>query len=101
METVSELEINIVEIRKAALLFRAINHRLRQDMLRLIHKAGKITVTELYRKMNLEQSVASQHLAILRKAGFVQTERDRRFIFYKVNYEALKFFHDQSQKLLS
>lgn len=101
METVSELEINILEIRKAALVFRAINHRLRQDMLRLIHKSGKITVTELYRKMNLEQSVASQHLAILRTAGFVETERDRRFVFYKVNHETLKFVHEQSQKILS
>jgi DNA-binding transcriptional ArsR family regulator len=51
--------------------------------------------------MNLEQSVASQHLAILRTAGFVQTERDKRFVFYKVNYEALKFVHEQSQKILS
>lgn len=97
----TELEINILEIRKAALIFRAINHRLRQDMMRLIHKSGKITVTELYRHMNLEQSVASQHLAILRTAGFVLTERDKRFVFYKVNYEALSFVHDQSKKLLS
>jgi len=101
METVSELEINILEIRKAALVFRAINHRLRQDMMRLIHKSGKITVTELYRKLNLEQSVASQHLAILRTAGFVQTERDKRFVFYKVNYEALSFVQEQSKKLLN
>lgn len=101
MEPTGELEIKILEIRKAALIYRAINHRLRQDMLRLIHKSGKITVTELYRKMNLEQSVASQHLAILRTAGFVSTERDRRFIFYAVNYENLKFVEEQSLKLLS
>lgn len=101
MEAITELEINILEIRKAALLFRAINHRLRQDMMKLIHKSGKITVTELYRKMNLEQSVASQHLAILRTAGFVSTERDRRFVFYKVNYETLRFVEEESKKLTS
>lgn len=101
MEAISELEINILEIRKAALIFRAINHKLRQDMMKLIHKSGKITVTELYRKMNLEQSVASQHLAILRTAGFVKTERDKRFVFYKVNYESLKFVEEQSKKLAS
>jgi DNA-binding transcriptional ArsR family regulator len=101
MEAISELEINILELRKAALIFRAINHKLRQDMLKLIHKAGKITVTELYRKMNLEQSVASQHLAILRTAGFVITERERRFVFYKVNYKTLEFVEEQSRKLIS
>lgn len=101
METINELDLNILEIRKAALIFRAINHRLRQDMLKLIHKSGKITVTELYRKLDLEQSVASQHLAILRTAGFVLTERDKRFVFYKVNYKALQFVEEQSKKLLS
>ena len=101
MEAIGELELKILEIRKAALIYRAINHNLRQDMLRLIHKSGRITVTELYRKMNLEQSVASQHLAILRTAGFVTTERDRRFIFYAVNYNMLKFVEEQSQKLLN
>jgi DNA-binding transcriptional ArsR family regulator len=101
MEIMTELEINILEIRKAAMIYRAINHRLRQDMMHLIHRSGKITVTELYRKMNLEQSVASQHLAILRKAGFVSTERDRRFIFYKVNYDVLNFVQEESRKLVS
>lgn len=97
----AELDIQIQDIRKAALVYRAINHRLRQDMLKLIHRAGRITVTEIYRKMGLEQSVASQHLAILRKAGFVNTERDRRFIFYSVNYKALADIEEQSSRLLN
>ncbi|HMW27776.1 MAG TPA: ArsR family transcriptional regulator, partial [Ferruginibacter sp.] len=37
----------------------------------------------------LEQSVASQHLAILRKAGIVSTEREGKFIYYMVNYKRL------------
>ena len=101
METINELDIHVAEIRKAALIYRAINHKLRQNILQLIHDAGKITVTELYRKLNLEQSVASQHLAILRRAGFVLTERNKRFIFYSVNYDALKFIEEESKKLLS
>lgn len=101
METINELNIHTPELKKAALILRAINHPLRQSLMQLIHRSGKITVTELYRKMNLEQSVTSQHLAILRKAGFVSTERDRRFIFYTVNYERLHFVEEQSRKLLS
>jgi DNA-binding transcriptional ArsR family regulator len=100
METITELEIQVQEIRKAALIFRAVNHRLRQDMLKLIHNAGKITVTELYRKMSLEQSVASQHLAILRRSGFVETERAGKFIFYKVNYNTLSMVEEECKKLL-
>ncbi|MFI5134814.1 MAG: ArsR/SmtB family transcription factor, partial [Chitinophagales bacterium] len=48
-----------------------------------------ITVTELYNRLNLEQSVASQHLAILRKAGAVKTNRDGKFIFYSINDKRL------------
>lgn len=100
MQTTQELVIHDLEIRKAAMVFRAINHRLRQTILRLIHSSGSITVTEIYRKLNLEQSVTSQHLAILRKAGFVLTERDRRCIYYKVNYKALTDIDEHSKKLL-
>lgn len=101
MKVSTELEIQTQDIKKAALIFRAINHRLRQDILRLIHRAGRITVTELYRKMDLEQSVTSQHLAILRKARFVVAERSSRFIFYSVNYERLELIEEQSEKLLT
>ncbi len=79
------LKVDLLEVKKAALVLRALNHKLRQQILKLIDESGKMTVTELYVKLRLEQSVASQHLAILRKAGFVKTERDGKFIYYSVN----------------
>jgi DNA-binding transcriptional ArsR family regulator len=66
----NQLEIHVVPIKKTILVLRAINHPLRQQMLKLIHEESKITVTELYDTLGLEQSVASQHLAILRRAGW-------------------------------
>jgi DNA-binding transcriptional ArsR family regulator len=72
------------------MVLRAINHKLRQQVLKLIDESGKMTVTEIYVKLRLEQSVASQHLAILRKAGFVKTDRDGKFIYYSVNTERLE-----------
>jgi DNA-binding transcriptional ArsR family regulator len=59
-----------------------------------------MTVTEIYVKLRLEQSVASQHLAILRKAGFVDTLRDGKFIYYSVNYERLAEAHEFAKQLL-
>jgi DNA-binding transcriptional ArsR family regulator len=35
--------------------------------------------------MRLEQSVVSQHLAILRKVGVLNTKRDGKFIYYSLN----------------
>ena len=79
------LKINYHNLKKAALVLRALNHKLRQQILTLIETEKKITVTEIYVKMRLEQSVASQHLAILRRAGIVVTQRDGKFIYYTVN----------------
>jgi DNA-binding transcriptional ArsR family regulator len=96
----AELKIEMIQLKKAALILRAINHKLRQQILKLIHQNGKMTVTEIYVKLRLEQSVASQHLAILRKAGYVSTVRDGKFIFYSVNYSRLDQVHSIVNDLL-
>ena len=96
----NDLKIDVIQLKKAALVLRAINHKLRQQILKLIHQHDKMTVTEIYVKLRLEQSVASQHLAILRKAGFVKTVRDGKFIFYSVNYDRLTEVHQFATDLL-
>jgi DNA-binding transcriptional ArsR family regulator len=63
----------------------------------LIDEEKKITVTEIYVRLRLEQSVASQHLAILRKAGIVNTERDGKFIYYLINHKRV----DELTKLVN
>jgi ArsR family transcriptional regulator, virulence genes transcriptional regulator len=78
-------EIDYHTVKKAALVLRALNHKLRQQIIKTIHENHRLTVTELYIKLRLEQSVASQHLAILRKTGIVNTQREGKFIFYTLN----------------
>ncbi len=95
-----ELNIDVTQLRKAALVLRAVNHNLRQQILKLIFKQEKITVTEIYVKLRLEQSVASQHLAILRKAAFVDTIREGKFIYYSVNVQRLNDVHAFVENLL-
>ena len=98
--TSPELRIDVIQLKKAALILRAVNHKLRQQIMKLIHQSEKMTVTEIYVKLRLEQSVASQHLAILRKAGFVNTVRDGKFIYYSVNQQRLDQVHSIVQDLL-
>lgn len=95
-----DLKIDVLQLKKAALILRAINHKLRQQILKLLHQNEKMTVTEIYVKLRLEQSVASQHLAILRKAGFVTTVRDGKFIFYSVNHDRMDQVHNFVYELL-
>lgn len=95
------LKVDLLNVKKASLILRAINHKLRQQILKLIDEQGKITVTEIYVKLRLEQSVASQHLAILRKAGFVRTEREGKFIYYTVNTARLEDLNKFVESLLN
>lgn len=87
-----ELQIQSILIAKGVLAFRAINHKRRQEILRLLHDKKRMIVTDVYVKLRLEQSATSQHLAILRKAGFVKTEREGKCIYYSVDYTKLTAF---------
>ena len=100
-ENGDSLKVDLLNVKKASLILRAINHKLRQQILKLIDEQGKITVTEIYVKLRLEQSVASQHLAILRKAGFVNTDRDGKFIYYTVNPRRLEDLNKFTDSLLN
>lgn len=100
-ESGNSLKVDLLNVKKASLILRAINHKLRQQVLKLIDEHGKITVTEIYVKLRLEQSVASQHLAILRKAGFVKTERDGKFIYYTVNSSRIEELNQFVESLLN
>jgi ArsR family transcriptional regulator, virulence genes transcriptional regulator len=83
------VSIDFLNLKKAALILRALNHKLRQQIIKLIDEQRKMTVTEIYVKLRLEQSVASQHLAILRRAGIVKTEREGKFIYYSISTERI------------
>lgn len=73
------------KLKRAVLTLRAINHPLRKKMISMLEDKRKMTVTEIYGILKIEQSVASQHLAILRRADIVATKREGKFIFYGVN----------------
>ncbi len=100
MDTNNELKIDAVQLRKAALILRAVNHKLRQQILKLIYERDKVTVTEIYIQLRLEQSIVSQHLAVLRKSGFVSTSREGKFIYYSVNAEKIDEVHKYIYELL-
>ena len=94
------VKLNYSNVKKASLIFRALNHKLRQQIIQVIDEAKKITVTEIYVKLRLEQSVASQHLAILRRAGLLTTSRSGKFIYYSVNKNRISQITEVVEDLL-
>jgi len=85
-------EQNAILIRAKARI-RALNHPLRQKILVLVKsKRNKMIVTDIYKKLGIEQSVASQQLAIMRRQGFVTTKREGKLIWYSVADDVIKTF---------
>ncbi|MBL7707340.1 MAG: helix-turn-helix transcriptional regulator [Taibaiella sp.] len=80
-----QTKLDYIAVKSAAMTLRAINHKLRQQIIKLLEEHKRMNVTDIYVKLRLEQSVASQHLAILRRANIVNTERDGKFIHYVLN----------------
>ena len=94
-------KVNILndKLQISAELLRALTHPLRMQILEFIDQQNNINVNKIYNTLNLEQSITSQHLRILRNAGVVETKRDGKFIYYSIDYpkvghaiEAIKAF---------
>lgn len=85
----SQLVINEMQIRKAMLLLKAIDHDLRKEIMQFIDEHEEVSVTYIYKSLELEQSVASQHLSTLRKAGIVTASRVGKRILYRINHTRL------------
>lgn len=70
-------------------ILRALAHPLRMKILAFIDRHGAINVNKIYNTLQLEQSITSQHLRILRLAGLVDTKRDGKYVMYTVAYNKL------------
>ena len=79
-----------VLLKTAVSMLRAVAHPLRIKLLTFIEKHEPVNVNVIYRELQLDQSVASQHLKILRDQQLVCTTRKGKYIFYSLNREKLK-----------
>lgn len=86
-----QIRIDFDDLRGAVLVFRAINHGFRKKIIGLLDNSREMTVTEIFVELRVEQSIASQHLGILRKADVVKTRRDGKFMYYSLNIERLAY----------
>lgn len=82
-------------VKKAKMKLRAFDHKLRRQLLNYLIEKEESIVTKMYKHFRIEQSVCSQHLAILRRANLVKCRRDGKEIYYSANITEL----DQMQQL--
>ena len=81
--------INIGKVKVSADILRALTHPLRLEILNFIDSNTTVNVKSIYKELDLKQSITSQHLQILRKAGLVITKRDGKCINYSLDYSKI------------
>ena len=78
------LNLEISKLEAAASKLRAISHPMRIAIIELLSVDKQLSVTQIYRKLNIEQAAASHHLNILKNKGILVAKRDGKKIFYSL-----------------
>lgn len=71
----------------AAEMLKAIAHPQRIAIMNLLAGNEPLTVTEIYTRLEIKQTVVSHHLRLLRDRGVVNAERDGKNILYSLKHE--------------
>ena len=78
----SNIDINIQKLELAASKLRAMSHPMRIAIIDLLADGNNLSVTEIYKTLDIEQATASHHLNILKNKGLLESKREGKKIYY-------------------
>lgn len=74
---------SVQELSEAAECLRTLAHPVRLRIVQLLLH-GRYTVGEIAQDCETPDNVTSEHLRLLQRCGFLQSEREGRFVYYQV-----------------
>ncbi len=77
------------QLEAAASMLKAIAHPMRIAILNYLEDGNKLTVTEIHKLLNIEQSTTSHHLGILKDKGVLSSKREGKNTYYFLRHENL------------
>jgi len=80
----AKIDINVSKLELAASKLRAISHPMRIAIIDLLAHGEKLSVTEIYEALDIEQATASHHLNILKNKNVLVSKREGKKIFYSL-----------------
>jgi DNA-binding transcriptional ArsR family regulator len=83
-------ELDPETLAKAANMLKAMAHPIRISIVEYLEDGKKRTVTEIHKKLGIEQSTASHHLVILKDRGVLSSKREGKNTWYFVKHANLK-----------
>nr|WP_319400627.1 metalloregulator ArsR/SmtB family transcription factor [uncultured Carboxylicivirga sp.] len=85
---IKELDAQLLE--KAAGMLKAIAHPMRIAILSHLEDGKMLTVTEIHKLLNIEQSTTSHHLGILKDKGVLCSKREGKNTYYYLKHNSLR-----------
>jgi DNA-binding transcriptional ArsR family regulator len=83
-------DLNPEILEKGANMLKAMAHPVRIAIVSFLEDGKKHTVTEIHKKVGIEQSVASHHLVILKDRGVLSSRREGKNTWYFLKHHNLK-----------
>jgi DNA-binding transcriptional ArsR family regulator len=84
-----KIQLQIEKLEMASSKLRAMAHPMRIAIIDLLHNNQRMSVTEIYKKLKIEQAAASHHLNILKNKGVLVSQREGKKIYYALKSEML------------
>jgi DNA-binding transcriptional ArsR family regulator len=82
-------KIDLDKLDNAASTIKAIAHPMRISIIQMLFANKKMNVTEIYKKLKIEQASASHHLSILKNRRLLESRRAGKKTFYSLNEATL------------
>jgi len=94
------LVIRSSELLKASFLFEAIVHPMRGKLLEAILEEGRLTASELWQRLGIEEALCLQQLSILCGVGLLLRQPETERVFYAVNHAKMEVLYTAAEALL-
>ena len=85
----TKVSIDLEKLHYASELTKALAHPLRLKILEFLDQNKNVNVNKIYRTLDLEQSITSQHLKILKDVDVLNCDKIGKYAKYSINYEIL------------
>ena len=80
--------------------FRALANEERLDIILKLYREGELCASDIEKSFFMEQSTTSHHLNYLRSVGILDSRKQGRNVYYKVNVDNLTSLYDKFLKAL-
>ena len=82
-------DLNSEQLEIASNMLKAIAHPKRLSILKFLDEGKQLTVTEIHKLLNPEQSTTSHHLGILKDKGVLASRRVGKNTYYFLKHDNL------------